>query len=527
VVVGDLLTRNARKFPKHIAIRQDGFSITYRELNNRVNRLANSLIARGLKKGDRVGVHLRSMHQFIEIYFAAAKTGAVFCPFNTTFREKELTGMIGYSEPRYLFFEDISADRIDAIRHMAGAPQQFICIGEPSGRHTEDTPFLNYDMLVSDGGFAEPGVAIDDDDVMSIFFTSGTTGKPMGAVRTHRHLLTAAYTIAIEERVCYGDRVLITSPLDHVSYESNLGRCFLFPNTAVLWRGSFDPEAVLGTLRKERITLAAFVPTTLNALLRIPDIGRFDLSSLRLIVYAGAPMPLELLKKALMVFEPLGVHLLQHYGLTESGPSITVLPPEDHILDESDPRTVRLTSAGRPVLDCCVRIVDEKGNDVAQGELGEIIAKGETIMKGYWSLPEITAEKIRDGWLHTDDLGKFDEDGYVYLVDRKGDMIIRGGENIYPREVEEVLYTFPGILEATVIGVPDEVWGESIKALVVMREGITISGRDIINFCGERLADYKKPQSVEFCKELPKNPQGKILKRTLREKYWSGSGRTL
>ena len=164
---------------------------------------------------------------------------------------------------------------------------------------------------------------------------------------------------------------------------------------------------------------------------------------------------------------------------------------------------------------------------MAPGEVGEIIAKSETIMRGYWSLPEMTAEKIRDGWLYTDDLGKFDEDGYIYLVDRKGDMIIRGGENIYPREVEEVLYTFPGILEATVIGVPDEVWGESIKALVVMREGITISGRDIINFCGERLADYKKPQSVEFCKELPKNPQGKILKRKLREKYWSGSGRTL
>ena len=527
MVVGDILTRNAHKFPDHVAVRQNGASVTYGELNNRVNRLANALIARGIRKGDRVGVHLRSMYQFIEIYFAAAKAGAVFCPFNAAFREKESAGIISYSRPRFLFFEDISAERIDAIRLEALSTEHFICIGEPSACRTGEAHFLDYEALLSEGSPSEPEVAVGDDDVMSIFFTSGTTGKPMGAMRTHRHLITAAYTIAIEERVYYGERVLITSPLDHVSFESNLGRCFLMPNTAVLWRGSFDPEAVLSMLSKEKITMGAFVPTTLNALVRVPDIRRFDLSSLRLIVYAGAPMPLELLKRALKVFEPLGIRFLQHYGLTESGPSITVLPPEDHVIDESDPRAARLTSAGRAVLDCRVRIVTEEGIDVAPGEVGEIISKSDTIMKGYWDLPEVTKEKVRDGWLYTGDLGKSDEDGYIYLVDRKGDMIIRGGENIYPREIEEVLYTFPGILEATVIGVPDEVWGESIKALVVMREGITISGRDIINFCGERLADYKKPQTVEFCRDLPKNRPGKILKRTLREQYWSGSGRTL
>ena len=527
MVVGDLLARNALKFPENAAIRQDGTSITYRELNERANRLANALIGRGIRKGDRIGVYLRSMHQFIEIYFAAAKTGAIFCPFNAGFREKELEGIINYSEPRFLFFENISAERIDAVSCEVASPEHYVCLGAPPERRPGDTPFVDYDALMSDGSPSEPDVVVQDSDVMSIFFTSGTTGKPMGAVRTHRHLITAAYSIAIEERIYYGERILITSPLDHVSFESNMGRCVLFPNTAVLWRGSFDPEAVLSTLQEERITIASFVPTMLNALLRLPDIPRFDLSGLRLIIYAGSPMPLTLLKKALKVFEPMGVGFLQHYGLTESGPSITVLPPEDHILDESDPRSSRLSSAGRPVLDCRVRIVDQEGRDVAVGEVGEIIAQSETIMQGYWNLPEVTAEKLRGGWLHTGDLGKHDRDGFIYLVDRKGDMIIRGGENIYPREIEEVLYTFPGILEAAVIGVPDEIWGESIKALVVMREGIMISGRDIINFCGERLADYKKPQSVEFRRDLPKNPQGKLLKRTLREKYWSGSGRTL
>jgi len=527
VVVGDLLTRNALKFPNNIAIRQDGVSITYRELNNRVNRLANALTALGIKKGERIGVHLRSMHQFIEIYFAAAKTGAVFCPFNAAFRTTELEGIIDYSRPRFIFFEDVSAERIDTIRPEVASVGQFICLGKVPERRPGDVPFLDYEDLLARGSPSGPDVVVEERDVMSIFFTSGTTGKPMGAVRTHHHLITAAYSLALEERIYYGERVLITSPLDHVSFESNLGRCFLFPNTAVLWRGPFDPEAVLATIAEERITIAAFVPTMLNALLRLPDIHRFDLSSLRLIIYAGSPMPLQLLKKAMRLFQPMGVRFLQHYGLTESGPSITVLPPDDHVLDESDPRSVRLTSAGRPVLDCRVRIVNEKGRNVDIGEVGEIIAQSETIMQGYWNLPQATAEKLRGGWLHTGDLGRLDEDGFVYLVGRKGDMIIRGGENIYPREIEEVLYTCPGILEAAVIGVPDELWGESIKALVVMREGITISGRDIINFCGERLADYKKPQSIEFRRTLPKNPQGKLLKRALREKYWSGSGRTL
>jgi long-chain acyl-CoA synthetase len=527
VVVGDLLARNTRKFPDRIAIRQGGVSITYRELNERADRLANALLALGLKKGDRIGVLLPSTHEFYEIYFAAAKTGAIFCPFNVLFREKELTDIIEYSAPRFLFFEGTSADRISAVRHGKTRPRRLIHLGPVPFEYAETAQSQDYGTLMAQGAATDPRIAVKDDDVMSIFFTSGTTGKPLGAMRTHRHVITAAYTTAIEERTCYGDRVLITSPLDHVSFESNLGRCLLMPNTAIIWGAPFDPHGVLEALVRERVTVASFVPAMINALVRYPDIPSFDLSSLRLIVYAGAPIPLEVLKKALRVFEPLGVRFLQHYGLTESGPSMTVLPPEDHVLEESDPRSARLSSAGRPVLDCEVRIVNEEGRDVTPGEVGEIIGRGETIMKGYWGLPGLTAQKITDGWLHTGDLGRFDEDGYIYLVNRKGDTIIRGGENISPREIEEVLYTFPGIIEAAVIGVPDDLWGESIKALVVMREGITISRGDIINFCGHRLADYKKPQSIEFCRELPKNPQGKILKRALREKYWAGSGRTV
>ncbi|HPP07161.1 MAG TPA: AMP-binding protein, partial [Syntrophorhabdaceae bacterium] len=245
-----------------------------------------------------------------------------------------------------------------------------------------------------------------------------------------------------------------------------------------------------------------------------PDIEKFNLSSLKLILYAGAPMPVELLKNALKVFK---CGFAQLYGQTESGPFTTVLKPEDHILDGSEKKIQRLASSGRAVLNYEVRIVDEDGNDVKTGEVGEIIVRSESMMKGYWNMPEETAKKLRNGWLYTGDLGRMDEDGYIYIVERKNDMIISGGVNIYPREIEEVLYRHPAVSEVSVIGVPDEHWGEVPKAIVVLKEGKTATEEEIIKFCGEHLAGYKKPKSVEFWKELPKSPQGKILKKEIRE----------
>jgi acyl-CoA synthetase (AMP-forming)/AMP-acid ligase II len=287
------------------------------------------------------------------------------------------------------------------------------------------------------------------------------------------------------------------------------------PNTVLIKReGQFDPQEVLELLSTERITMCQFVPTMINALLQCRDMNRYDLSSLRLILYAGAPMPVELLKGAL---QKLKCGFAQLYGQTESGPIITILHPEDHILEGSERQLKKLASAGRPVLNYEIKIIDEQGKDVLVGEVGEIIGRSEAMMKRYWRLPKESREKLKDGWLHTGDLGKLDEDGYVYIVDRKNDMIISGGVNIYPREVEEVLYQYPSVLEASVIGVPHEYWGEAVKAVIVLKEGATVSEEEIIEFCGEHLAGYKKPKSVEFWKELPKSPQGKILKKSIRE----------
>ncbi|HOJ44217.1 MAG TPA: AMP-binding protein, partial [Syntrophorhabdaceae bacterium] len=399
---------------------------------------------------------------------------------------------------------------INELKSDLGFIEHYICLEESK------LPFMkNYEEIIVGSEKEEPDVKVLDDDVMSMFFTAGTTGKPKGALRTHRHLIMTAVAGVIDLRVDYDEQALITFPMYHVACEDNIVRHSFMPNTIHIRReGGFNAVDVLSYIEKEKITRCQMVPTMIHTLLQTPDIEKFNLSSLKLILYAGAPMPVELLKNALRVFK---CGFAQLYGQTESGPFTTVLKPEDHILDGSEKKIQRLASSGRAVLNYEVRIVDEDGNDVKTGEVGEIIVRSESMMKGYWNMPEETAKKLRNGWLYTGDLGRMDEDGYIYIVERKNDMIISGGVNIYPREIEEVLYRHPAVSEVSVIGVPDEHWGEVPKAIVVLKEGKTATEEEIIKFCGEHLAGYKKPKSVEFWKELPKSPQGKILKKEIRE----------
>jgi acyl-CoA synthetase (AMP-forming)/AMP-acid ligase II len=256
--------------------------------------------------------------------------------------------------------------------------------------------------------------------------------------------------------------------------------------------------------------------------LQVPDIDKYDLSSMEFITYGAASMPIEVLRQGLERF-PCG--FLQYYGQTESGPCLTILPPEDHHLDGEERLVKKLGSAGRPLINCDVRVVDEEGKDVEVGQVGEVIGKSEAVARAYWEKPEDTAETFIDGWVHTGDMAVVDEDGYIYIVDRKKDMIISGGENIYPREIEELLYQHPAVLECSVIGIPDDYWGESVKACVVLKPEAKATEEELIQFCKDNLASYKKPRTVDFLDELPKSPQGKILKRELRDKYWTGKDR--
>ncbi len=514
MTIGDLLLRNAHKFPDKLAVVSDERSLTFRELNERVNRFANSLRDMGLKKGDRIGVFVHNCHQFVEIYFAAAKIGAVFCPYNNHFKQSELRYIIDYSAPRVLIVDGDFVELISALSPELKSVEKFICLQKATRPFTDA-----YEALVGQGGEEEPDTKVLDDDVLSIFFTGGTTGKPKGAMRTHRHLMSDAVASVIELKVDYDERVLITFPMYHVACEDNIVRHFFMPNTIHIRReGAFNPVEVLDYISRERISRCQFVPTMIHSLIQAPNIDKCDLSSLRLILYAGSSMPVELLKKAMALF-PCG--FAQMYGQTESGPVTTVLKPEDHALDGSEKSLARLASCGKPAVNYEIRIVDENDQDVPVGEVGEIIGRSEAMMVGYWQMPDETEKRLKNGWLHTGDLGRFDEDGYVYVVERKDDLIISGGVNVYPREIEEVLYRHPAVSEASVIGLPDEHWGEVVKAVIVLKEDAHVTEAEIIEFCGKNLAGFKKPKTVDFWKELPKSPQGKILKKEIRKRYGS------
>lgn len=512
--MGDVLRRSAQRFPGKTALIYGSRRWSYEAFNGRVNRLGDSLLKTGLRKGDLAAVLLHNGPEFFEIYYASAKVGGVFVPINNLLREAELRQVLQYLEPRYLFFDSEYRETVESMRKPVKAIEFPIEVHGASS-----SSFKAYEGLIEKGSPAEPEVSITDDDLASIFLTSGTTGLPKGAMHTHRHVYINAHVGAIELNLRYDDRVLMVFPFYHVTWEDNM-RHVLMGNTIVIRKeGGFDPREVLDILSGEKITVCQFVPTMLSSMLQSEDIEKVDLSHFRMLPYAASPMPVELLKKTIRRFK---CQFTQFYGQTETGPLITALRPEDHVLEGSERQLAKLASAGKPVLNYEVRIVDRDGKDVRPGEVGEIIVRSESMTIGYWKLPEETAKTIQGGWLYTGDFGRFDEDGYVYIVDRKNDMIISGGKNIYPREIEEVLYRHDAVLEAAVVGVPDDHWGESVRALVVLKPGKKATEDDIIAFCKENLASYKKPRRVEFRQELPKNPTGKILKRFIREEYWKG-----
>ncbi len=515
--VGDMIRRSADRFPDKTALIFRDKRITYGELNQRVNSMANRLLEMGGRKGDRLAVLLHNCPEYIETYFACAKSGLVFVPINNLLKKGELQQILQYIQPRFMVMDSDFEELILSTTEGMDFVEFNITLSTSSA-----PPFISYEEVLSKGDGGEPEAEIKNDDVMSIFLTSGTTGLPKGAMRTHHHDFQNALVGALEMKLDVNDRTILLFPLYHVTFEDHT-RHFLMGNTVYIRReGAFDPKEVLGILESEKITTCQFVPTMVNAMLQEKTIEEYDLTHLRLIPYAASPMPVELLKQAMKRFE---CQFIQFYGQTETGPLTTVLPPEAHVLEGTPARLEKLASAGRAAVNCEVRIVDENGRDVPVGEVGEIATRSEAMTIGYWNLPEQTAESMRDGWRLTGDFGRFDEDKYVYIVDRKNDMIISGGKNIYPREIEEIIYSHESVLDVAVLGIPDDYWGESVKALVVLKEGMTATQEEIINLCKERLASYKKPKSVEFREELPRSPTGKVLKRKIREEFWESRDR--
>ena len=510
----DIIYRNALLHADSEAFSCGHQRITFAQFNARVNSLIHALFSLALQKGDGIGVLSWNCLEFMDVFGAAMKGGFIYSPFNPRLHPEELEYLINYSEVNTLFVGPELIPTVESLRSRLHRVKHYVSF-EGSVPHM----FSHQDLLASHPS-SEPDVNVSRDDPFLILYTSGTTGVPRGALYTHFRKLDNTRIKALEMGVKPEDRAIQALPLFHIGGDSHVWPFFLAGGcTVILPQRSFEPEAVLQAIQNEKATDIQLVPTQLNLLLSHPDLKEYDLSSLKRIYYAASPMPLELLRKGLELFGPI---FSQGYGQTESGPQITSLPRKAHqVLDRPPEEQKVLLSCGQPSLGVHVRVVDDKNNDVAPGVVGEIIARSDSIMVEYWHRPEETHETIIDGWLHTGDLGYYDEKGFIYIVDRKKDMIVTGGENVYSREVEDVLYMHPAIAEVAVIGIPDPTWVERVHAVVVLKTDATATEKDVIAFCKEHLASYKAPKSVEFLESLPKNPQGKILKKEIRADYWA------
>ncbi|MFN0242027.1 MAG: class I adenylate-forming enzyme family protein [Planctomycetota bacterium] len=505
--IGHWLARSARHHGQHEAVRDDDGACTYAELAARVGSLAAGLARAGTQRGDRVAVVAKNRREFVELYFAAAEVSAVLVPLNWRLRPDELRALIEDATARVVIAESEFATALGDCgeqRFVLGAavaswkPFEELCVRASHGHD----PFG------------------DDGEVAVQMYTSGTTGRAKGALLTHRNIVAMTHSWLLEMPLApRTDHFLQVTPLFHVGALLMTMSCVASGTPLRLLR-EFVPGAAVEALEQERITHALFVPSMIQWILseRAIETRRFD--ALRMIVYGAAPMPPDLLARAITIF---GCAFLQGYGLTETAGVLTTLRPEDHRDDDPVRLRARLTSAGRAVSCCELRVVDATGREVQPGEVGEIVARGDNVTPGYWKNEPGTREALRDGWFHTGDLATCDADGYLTIVDRLKDMILVGGENVYPREIEDVLRTHPAVQDAAVIGIPHDVWGEEVLALVVARA--TVDERTLVRHCRDRLARFKCPTKVEFRAEVPRNAAGKALKKELRDPYWAQRAR--
>lgn len=517
---GDLLGRNARYSGRRIGIVADNIRLTWQEVNARANRFASALQKRGVRHGDRVAILSRNCHEYAEILFGLAKIGAISVPLNYRLAEPEITFICDDAGAGWLIAGPEYLHTAERVASSSRALKEIIAIGKAGLPH-----LISYDSLVVEGSETEPipDRPIVGDDLLLLLYTSGTTGFPKGVMYTHWRTLVGMFVHVHAIGSHSSHRVMLPAPLYSAAGIAGLF-CAVYVGSYIVII-NFDPQRALETIQVERITFTNLVPTTIQMLATYEDLRRYDLSSLRLILYGGAPMPEPVLRRAAEVFP---CDFRQTYATSETGCAGTVLEPHEHRLALGDARWSKwLASCGRPQCGVGVRVVNEAGEEVAPGEVGEICVYSDGNMVGYWNNPTATAETLRDGWVYTGDLATVDEDGYLYLVDRKNDMIVSGGLNVYPSEVERVLYDHPAVFQCAVIGIPHEVWGEAVKAVVVLKEGASVTEKDLITFCRERLADYKTPKSLEFVRELPRNQAGKVLRRVLREPYWQGKNRKI
>lgn len=498
---------------------KDKLSLNYREANQRANQLANAFVSQNLERGDRIAYLSKNSIDMVLMYYAAAKAGVVPVPLNYRLAPREWLYIINDSEAKLLMCDVEYSEGIQGIHNELTHTHQFVSMGE-----SDNVPenWIQHESLISKQDSENLNLDIDENDQLYQMYTSGTTGLPKGAMISHRaidnNLGMLSRILNIHQSQ---ERMLVVMPLYHAG-AAVIGMASIAAGSTLVLHRDFDPIATIDSLINDEITVGGMVPSMVQAcLLGVPDIQNKKFPLLKMMAYGASPIAEETLRSAMDVF---GCDFVQIFGMTETSAAATSLSPDDH-RKALDGRPELLLSAGRPVLGTEVRIVDETGEEVARNTVGEVAVRGPQVMMGYWHLDEATAKSIRNGWMHTGDAAIMDEDGYIFIQDRIKDMIVSGGENIYPREIENALFEHPNLADAAAIGIPSEKWGEEILVFVVIKPGEEITEAEMIDFCRERLAGYKIPRKFEFIEELPRNATGKVLKKDLREPYWEGIDR--
>src|SRR5262245_5005640 len=511
--VGDIIERNAALFPDKPAFVFEGKRITCAQFATRVRKLADALAAGGLARGMRLAVLAQNCVEYFEAVGTAELTGTIAVTLNWRLAPAELNQIVADCSPAVLIFEERFRSQAESLR-AAGVIRRFIVIGAAvDGAES-------YEEVLAAGTDRAPSTRPDPEDAVYLIYTSGTTGRPKGVELSHRAILTSAVMNSWGIGAWTSDRMLIVMPLFHIGGKI-CALAFQVVGATIFLHRSFDPAAILRQIPDERITCAHFAPIMVRDLLDVPGFAKFRKDSLRAIIYASAPMAVALLREAIAGF---GLIFNQVYGMTECVVG-TILHAHQHLPDGTPAEGRRLASGGHASIGHEIKVVLADGGACATGETGEILIRGPSLMTGYWNNPAATAEALRGGWMHTGDMGFFDEECFLFVADRKKDMIVSGGENIYSREVEEALVTHPAGEHAAVIGVPDQRWGEAVKACVVLRNGHRTSEAELIEHCRSRIASYKKPRSVDFVDALPRLFNGKVDKKKLRTAYWSRDDR--
>jgi len=515
--VPEWLRRSARWFPDKEAVIDGDRRVSYARFNERVNRHANGLSASGIVKGDRVAVLMKNSLEAVEALGACAKAGFVHVPINFRLSRREVADILRHSGSRSFIVHREFSSLLD-LANDCPELGQVIVVDDGANDSA-------YEQWLADQSPAEPQVDVVADDNFFIVYTSGTTGAAKGAYYQHRQPTAHTPVPVLGYDMRHDSRILLVYPHNSIASINIVyfGAWMLGATVVLTDVRQFSAERWLQTVVRERVTHCHLVPTMLFRVLEHPGLRSFDLSSLQTIGYGSAPMPQERIESLHKVF---GNVLMQAYGMTEVSSIAAVFSKQAHVEAlQSNPN--RLRACGRPAFGCELRVVTEDGREVVPGEVGEIIFRGPILMTGYWQDPERTNETIRDGWLYSGDLATVDTEGYLYIVDRKKDLIISGGANIASSEVENVLYWHEAVREAAVVGTPDAEWGERVHAFVSLHDGKSVTPQELITFCRDRLAHFKCPSRIEILPDLPKNGLGKILKSDLRATLWKGQARAI